>query len=117
MRDCTCNIRWGGWRHKPCDIIFFQGLLLDGICCFISNRICLVYAALPQSKLFGAVGSELSKVERHAVDATAAAGKLAEPTIASCDENLLDWVKNDERRMLHVVYCVGNLEKTIKYAI
>ena len=77
----------------------------------------MVYLALPQSKLFDAEGSELLKVERHTVDATAAAGKLAEPTIASTDENLQDWVKNDERRMLHVVYCVGNLEKTIKYAI
>lgn len=35
------------------------------------------------------------------------------PTVA--DEKLLDWVKNDKRRMLHVVYRVGDLDKTIKY--
>jgi len=31
------------------------------------------------------------------------------------DQNVLEWVKNDKRRMLHVVYSVGDLDKTIKY--
>ncbi|XP_050365737.1 probable lactoylglutathione lyase, chloroplastic [Argentina anserina] len=29
--------------------------------------------------------------------------------------NVLDWVKDNKRRMLHVVYRVGDLEKTIKF--
>lgn len=30
-------------------------------------------------------------------------------------ENALDWVKHDKRRMLHVVYRVGDLDKSIKF--
>ncbi|XP_061367402.1 lactoylglutathione lyase GLX1-like [Gastrolobium bilobum] len=63
------------------------------------------YSALPQSQLFGARGLELFNV----AEATAAE-KLAQP-----DQNLFDWVKNDKRRFLHVVYRVGDLEKTIKF--
>jgi hypothetical protein len=32
-------------------------------------------------------------------------------------ENALDWVKQDKRRMLHVVYRVGDLDKSIKYVV
>lgn len=32
-------------------------------------------------------------------------------------ENALDWVKWDKRRMLHVVYRVGDFDKSIKYVI
>ena len=35
---------------------------------------------------------------------------------AATQENVLDWVKHDKRRMLHVVYRVGDLDKSIKYA-
>ncbi|TKY44595.1 lactoylglutathione lyase, chloroplast [Spatholobus suberectus] len=34
---------------------------------------------------------------------------------AATQENVLDWVKHDKRRMLHVVYRVGDLDKTIKF--
>ncbi|KAJ1409847.1 Vicinal oxygen chelate, partial [Sesbania bispinosa] len=61
--------------------------------------------ALPQSQLFSAKGSELFKV----AEATAAE-KLAQP-----EQNLFDWLNNDNRRFLHVVYRVGDLEKTIKF--
>ncbi|KAK7379984.1 hypothetical protein VNO78_32291 [Psophocarpus tetragonolobus] len=30
-------------------------------------------------------------------------------------ENALDWIKQDKRRMLHVVYRVGDLDRTIKF--
>ena len=30
------------------------------------------------------------------------------------DENILQWVKEDKRRMLHVVYRVGDMDRTIK---
>jgi lactoylglutathione lyase len=29
-------------------------------------------------------------------------------------EEAMEWVKNDRRRLLHVVYRVGDLDKTIK---
>jgi lactoylglutathione lyase len=30
-------------------------------------------------------------------------------------EEVLQWVNNDRRRLLHVVYRFGDLDKTIKY--
>ncbi|KAH1124805.1 hypothetical protein GYH30_014469 [Glycine max] len=65
--------------------------------CASSRRLALFHLvstggiALPQAQLFGAE-------------------KLAQP-----EKNLFDWVKNDNRRFLHVVYRVGDLEKTIKF--
>lgn len=45
----------------------------------------------------------------------ATTGNLAQASKAVTEENALEWVKNDKRRMLHVVYRVGDLDKTIKY--
>lgn len=33
------------------------------------------------------------------------------------EESLLQFPKSDNRRMLHVVYRVGDLDKTIKYSV
>jgi lactoylglutathione lyase len=40
---------------------------------------------------------------------------MASAATATNEENLLEFVKNDTRRMLHVVYRVGDLDKTIKF--
>lgn len=40
--------------------------------------------------------------------------ELAQSNIALNDETASEWIKKDKRRMLHVVYRVGNLDKTIK---
>ena len=42
----------------------------------------------------------------------AEASKAAAP-----NAELLEWAKKDKRRMLHVVYRVGDLERTIKYVV
>lgn len=44
---------------------------------------------------------------------TQASAALAAST--THEENILQFVKNDNRRMLHVVYRVGDIDKTIKY--
>ncbi|KAJ1685075.1 hypothetical protein LUZ63_016465 [Rhynchospora breviuscula] len=44
-----------------------------------------------------------------------AAGNMAQASIALKQEEALEWVKKDNRRMLHVVYRVGDLDKTIKF--
>lgn len=36
-------------------------------------------------------------------------------TTPTTKESVLEWVKNDKRRLLHVVYRVGDLDKTIKW--
>ncbi|KAK4778002.1 hypothetical protein SAY87_018189 [Trapa incisa] len=42
-------------------------------------------------------------------------GKVAQASKTTDHEKLLDWVKKDNRRMLHVVYRVGDLDRTIKF--
>lgn len=37
--------------------------------------------------------------------------------MAGENQNVLEWVQKDKRRMLHAVYRVGNLQKTIEYVI
>ncbi|BBN09879.1 uncharacterized protein MPTK1_4g23460 [Marchantia polymorpha subsp. ruderalis] len=54
----------------------------------------------------GALGSQLQ--------GNMAAAASAEATAVS-DDNHLEWSKKDNRRMLHVVYRVGDLDKTIKF--
>ncbi|KAL3844169.1 hypothetical protein ACJIZ3_001572 [Penstemon smallii] len=40
---------------------------------------------------------------------------IAQATTSLSEESILDWTKTDNRRLLHVVYHVGNLDKTIKF--
>ncbi|XLT45433.1 hypothetical protein HN873_038037 [Arachis hypogaea] len=66
-----------------------------------------ICSAIPhsQSLLFGVKGLELFRVAE-----ANAAENLIQP-----EQNLFEWVKNDNRRFLHVVYRVGDLDKTIKF--
>ncbi|TYH65833.1 hypothetical protein ES332_D06G082100v1 [Gossypium tomentosum] len=41
--------------------------------------------------------------------------KCGTPSTATAQETALEWVKKDKRRMLHVVYRVGDLDRTIKF--
>ncbi|XP_021819485.1 probable lactoylglutathione lyase, chloroplastic [Prunus avium] len=81
-----------------------------------SRRLALFHlgSALPQSQLLGAKASELLRGERNTLEAAPVAN-LAQAGTAITKENALEWVKNDKRRMLHVVYRVGDLDKTIKF--
>lgn len=69
-------------------------------------------ADVPQSQLFGS-----HKLLRRSVNClgVAESGKPAQASTATAQDDLLTWVKNDKRRMLHVVYRVGDLDRTIKY--
>lgn len=44
-----------------------------------------------------------------------ATGNMAQASTSAAQENALEWVKKDKRRLLHVVYRVGDLDRTIKY--
>ncbi|KAJ3694526.1 hypothetical protein LUZ60_010006 [Juncus effusus] len=65
-----------------------------------------------QEQLFGRKGGgfirKLSTIESSASGNTAASTTISQ-------EEALDWVKKDNRRLLHVVYRVGDLDKTIKF--
>ncbi|KAL9996095.1 putative lactoylglutathione lyase [Helianthus debilis subsp. tardiflorus] len=70
-----------------------------------SRRLALIQlgAAIPQTQLFGVGASTLLKS-----DVSTAKTPISE-------ENAIDWSRKDNRKMLHVVYRVGDLEKTIKF--
>lgn len=72
------------------------------------------YPAIPQSQSFGLKAVKLLRGEGNSL-AVAAAGNAAQASTAAAQENVLEWVKKDKRRMLHVVYRVGDLDRTIKY--
>ncbi|KAL6985429.1 lactoylglutathione lyase [Sarracenia purpurea var. burkii] len=81
-----------------------------------SRRIALIClsSAIPQSPLFGVKDSTLLRSEGKAIEANTTSNVAQSSTVVT-DENALEWVKNDKRRMLHVVYRVGDLDKTIKF--
>ncbi|CAJ1951705.1 unnamed protein product [Sphenostylis stenocarpa] len=60
-------------------------------------------------------GLKASKFSRHDDDSCMRVMASGDMSSAATQENALDWVKHDKRRMLHVVYRVGDLEKTIKF--
>lgn len=67
-----------------------------------------------QLQLFGQTTSKLFKAEAHSRPINVA-GNVIQASATAMQENVLDWVKTDKRRMLHVVYRVGDLDRTIKY--
>lgn len=73
------------------------------------------FPAVPQTHSFGLKTAKLLRGEGNSMGVVAA-GNAAQASTAATQENVLDWVKKDNRRMLHVVYRVGDLDKTIKYA-
>ncbi|KAF7147099.1 hypothetical protein RHSIM_Rhsim03G0238900 [Rhododendron simsii] len=71
-------------------------------------------SAVQQSQLFSVKASKLFRVEGSNM-AVRATGNMAQASTSITQEEALEWVKKDNRRMLHVVYRVGDLERTIKF--
>jgi lactoylglutathione lyase len=67
--------------------------------------------AVPQSHSFGL---KLFRKNGNSMRVMAS-GNVSSSVTASSSENLLEWVKQDKRRLLHVVYRVGDMDRTIKY--
>ncbi|KAI7745115.1 hypothetical protein M8C21_032011, partial [Ambrosia artemisiifolia] len=67
-----------------------------------SRRLALIHlgAAIPQTHLFGAAASTLLK---------------SDDDVVVTKENATHWSTKDNRKMLHVVYRVADLDKTIKF--
>ncbi|KAL8200052.1 hypothetical protein R6Q57_011391 [Mikania cordata] len=64
------------------------------------------YTAIPQTQLFGVGASTLLNSDASTVENT---------TQPINEENAIDWSRKDKTKTLHVVYRVGDLEKTIKF--
>lgn len=69
---------------------------------------------MPQAQSFGLKASELLRSDGKTMGVVAA-GNAAQASTTASPENVLEWVKQDKRRLLHVVYRVGDLDRTIKY--
>lgn len=79
-----------------------------------SRRLALFHlgTAIPQSELLGGKTLKLFRMEGNMLEA-GTAGNMAQAAVS--EGNVLEWAKTDKRRMLHVVYRVGNLDKTMKF--
>ncbi|ONH98037.1 hypothetical protein PRUPE_7G224600 [Prunus persica] len=71
-------------------------------------------SAVPQSQSFGLKASKLLRGDGKTIG-VAAGGNAAQASTTATPENVLEWVKQDKRRLLHVVYRVGDLDRTIKF--
>lgn len=65
------------------------------------------------SQSFGLKASKILRAEGNSI--VVSAGNIAQASTSTTEEDLLEWVRKDKRRMLHVVYRVGDLDRTIKY--
>ncbi|KAI9119346.1 hypothetical protein K1719_010021 [Acacia pycnantha] len=70
--------------------------------------------AIPQSHCFGLKAPMLLRRDGNCMGLIAT-GIVCQASTAASPENVLEWVKQDKRRMLHVVYRVGDLDRTIKF--
>ncbi|XP_027358668.1 probable lactoylglutathione lyase, chloroplastic [Abrus precatorius] len=82
--------------------------------CNPSQKLSLLHlgSGKPNSYNFGLKASRLLRHDDGNCMGVMACGNLSP---AATQENVLDWVKHDKRRMLHVVYRVGDLDKSIKF--
>lgn len=73
----------------------------------LTRRLTLVHfgAGFQQARLFGIRTSNNTRAE----------GNMAQADATVREESLQEWSKKDKRRLLHVVYRVGDLDKTIKF--
>ncbi|CAI9782536.1 unnamed protein product [Fraxinus pennsylvanica] len=81
--------------------------------CFCYMKL-LITNPVSQLQCFGLKTSNSSRGEGTRKSACAA-GNMAKASTTTTQENALEWVKKDKRRMLHVVYRVGDLDRTIKF--
>ncbi|CAM8886287.1 unnamed protein product [Rhodiola kirilowii] len=77
-----------------------------------TRRLALVHLGAAGVPLFPAFGATLMKSDGDVAEAAALGGPAL---ISEEEEDLGEWVRNDKRRMLHAVYNVGDLDKTIKF--
>jgi lactoylglutathione lyase len=71
----------------------------------------LIFTVSQQESFFG---RRVRFVRTFSSTEAGAAGNAAQTSTTHKLEEALDWVKKDNRRLLHVVYRVGDLDKTIK---
>ncbi|KAL2237016.1 putative lactoylglutathione lyase [Sesamum indicum] len=81
-----------------------------------SRRIALLQltTVLSQSELFVANAPKFLRTEGNS-ETSMLIADIAQETTSVTEKDVLEWTKSDKRRLLHVVYRVGDLDKTIKF--
>ncbi|KAG8375578.1 hypothetical protein BUALT_Bualt10G0115100 [Buddleja alternifolia] len=69
---------------------------------------------ISQSESLAANASNLLKTDGK-VETTMPIADVAETPTSITNKDVLEWIKTDNRRLLHVVFRVGDLDKTIKF--
>ncbi|KAL6224059.1 hypothetical protein ACLB2K_002915 [Fragaria x ananassa] len=69
-------------------------------------------SGVSQSQSFGFKASKMLRSDGKTMGVVVNA---AQASTTASPENVLEWVKQDKRRLLHVVYRVGDLDRTIKF--
>lgn len=72
------------------------------------------HPAIPYPHRFGLKACKMLRLDGNCARVMAS-GNVSRASPAATPEDVLKWVKQDKRRMLHVVYRVGDLDRTIKY--
>ncbi|XP_020266598.1 putative lactoylglutathione lyase [Asparagus officinalis] len=83
---------------------------------FTSRRLALFHlgSAIPQAQLFQGKASNLNRVDGNSTETTGTRNIIQASTSLTQD-SAIEWANNDKRRLLHVVYRVGDLDRTIKF--
>ncbi|KAK1418558.1 hypothetical protein QVD17_27703 [Tagetes erecta] len=104
---------------RPSFSSFATTRFTGGICMLNShspfNSVQFASTGGSQSKLFGLKACKMFRHERNGRSASKTIVSMAQGSTTITQENALEWVKSDKRRMLHVVYRVGDLDRTIKF--
>ncbi|KAK4486837.1 hypothetical protein RD792_006570 [Penstemon davidsonii] len=81
-----------------------------------SRRLALfqLSTVLSQSQLFCDANAKLLRTNE-GIETIMPITDIAQATTSLSEESILEWTKTDNRRLLHVVYHVSNLDKTIKF--
>ncbi|KAK8698473.1 hypothetical protein V6N13_114590 [Hibiscus sabdariffa] len=72
-------------------------------------------SASPQSQFFSFKASQMSRAKENKSGMPVVGIVVRASTGVTEETAALEWVKQDSRRMLHVVYRVGDLDRTIKF--
>lgn len=103
-------------KPSPSTLIFSESSRFGVSLSYLRARLALLRptTAVPQLRsLANRTSKSIKEVSGKRI--VSAAGNAAQESAATTQENVLEWVKTDKRRMLHVVYRVGDLDKTIKF--
>ncbi|XP_039018388.1 probable lactoylglutathione lyase, chloroplastic [Hibiscus syriacus] len=120
--DSVSDLLRDRFRLSPISIAEYEGLLAKDLELFAHHTGRksvtmgdVIASAIPQSQFFGFKASKMSR-DGETKSGMPIVGNVLQARMAATQETAaLEWVEKDNRRMLHVIYRVGDLDRTIKF--